>query len=312
MNPSRQKEPSGLWTSPLKAADLAAELRFSDVLWDTVEETLVWREERSDQGVLVCQSPQDPSPRDLTGDLSVRARVGYGGGDFTVSHGSVYFVSEGRLYQQLLSGGEAQPITPEGGECSAPSVSPDGKEVIYVHSTEGTDLLALVDTQGRNQPVVLNEGHDFYMHPCWHPQGNRIAWVAWDHPSMPWDSSALYLGKLDGEKGTRRLTSQKIVAGELAGDTGVFQPAFSPDGRHLSYLSNKSGWFNLYWLDLSSGKKELLVGEEAEYGAPAWIQGLRTQAWTADGKALYLLRAKDGFTSLVRFDLQRRELQQVQ
>ena len=97
MSRSRQKTPSGLWTSPLQAADLAAELRFSDVLWDTVEETLVWREERSDQGVLVCQSPQDPSPRDLTGDLSVRARVGYGGGDFTVSHGSVYFVSGGRL-----------------------------------------------------------------------------------------------------------------------------------------------------------------------------------------------------------------------
>jgi len=312
MSRSRQKTPSGLWTSPLQAADLAAELRFSDVLWDTVEETLVWREERSDQGVLVCQSPQDPSPRDLTGDLSVRARVGYGGGDFTVSHGSVYFVSGGRLYQQLLSGSEAQPITPEGGECSSPSVSPDGKEVMYVHSTEGTDVLALVDTQGNDQPVQLNEGHDFYMQPCWHPQGHQIAWVAWDHPSMPWDSSALYLGKLDSEKGTLRLTSQEIVAGELAGNTGIFQPTFSPDGRHLSYLSNENGWFNLYWLDLSSGKKELLVGEEAEYGGPAWIQGLRTQAWTADGKSLYLLRVKDGFTSLVRFDLQRRELQQIQ
>jgi len=312
MSQRRQKRPSGLWTSPLQAADLAAELRFSDVLWDSQEETLVWREERSDQGVLVCQSQEDSSPRDLTGGLSVRARVGYGGGDFTVSHGSVYFVAEGHLYQQVLSGAEPQPITPAGGECSAPSVSPDGKEVIYVHSHEGTDLLALVDTQGKDQPVRLNEGHDFYMHPCWHPQGNRIAWVAWDHPSMPWDSSALYLGELDGEKGTLRLTSQKIVAGELAGNTGIFQPTFSPDGRHLSYLSNENGWFNVYWLDLSSGKKELLVGEEAEYGAPAWIQGLRTQAWTADGTALYSLRAKDGFTSLVRFDLQRRELQEIQ
>jgi len=312
MSQSRQEKPSGLCTSPLQAADLAAELRFSDVLWDSHEKTLVWREERSDQGVLVCQSPQDSSPRDLTGALSVRAKVGYGGGDFTVSHGSVYFVAGGRLHQQLLSGGEAKAITPEGGECSAPSVSPDGKKLIYVHSAEGTDVLALADTQGENQPVRLNEGHDFYMHPCWHPQGNRIAWVAWDHPSMPWDSSALYLGELDGEKGTLRLTSQKIVAGELAGSTGIFQPTFSPDGRHISYLSNENGWFNVYWLDLGSGKKELLVGEEAEYGGPAWIQGLRTQAWTADGKALYLLRAKDGFTSLVRFDLQRRELQQIQ
>jgi dipeptidyl aminopeptidase/acylaminoacyl peptidase len=312
MSPSRQKKPSGLWTSPLKASDLAAELRFSDVMWDSQEETLVWREERSDQGVLVCQSLQDSSPRDLTEELSVRARVGYGGGDFTVSRGSVYFVAEGRLYQQAISGGEARPITPEGGECSAPSVSPDGKGILYVHSAEETDVLALVDTRGRNKPVKLAEGHDFYMHPCWHPQGNRIAWVAWDHPYMPWDSSALYLGKVDREKGTSNLTSQEIVAGALTGNSGIFQPAFSPDGRYLSYLSNESGWFNLYLLDLNSGKKELLVGEEAEYGAPAWIQGLRTHTWTADCKALYLLRAKDGFTSLLRFDLQNRELKRVQ
>ena len=312
MSRSRQKKPSGLWASPLQAADLAAELRFSDVLWDSQEETLVWREERSDQGVLVRQSQEDSSPSDLTAELSVRARVGYGGGDFTVSHGSVYFVAEGRLYQQAISGSEAQPITPAGGECSAPSVSPNGKDVIYVHSSEGTDVLALVDTRGKNQPVRLTEGHDFYMQPCWHPQGNRIAWVAWDHPYMPWDSSALYLGELDCEKGASRLTSQEIVAGGLTGNTGIFQPTFSPDGRYLSYLSNESGWFNVYWLDLASGKKELLVGEEAEYGTPAWIQGLRTQAWTADGKALYLLRAKDGFISLVRFDLRKRELQKIQ
>ena len=173
---SRQKKTAGLWTSPLRAQDLAAELRFSDVLWDNQEETLVWREERSDQGVLVCQSQEDPWPRDLTAELSVRARVGYGGGDFTVSHGFVYFVSGGRLYQQLLSGGEAQPITPEGGECSAPSVSPDGKDVIYLHSAEGTDVLALVDARGKNQPVVLSKGHDFYMHPCWHPQGSDVGY----------------------------------------------------------------------------------------------------------------------------------------
>ncbi len=312
MSPSRQEKPEGLWTSPLKASDLAAELRFSDVMWDSQEETLVWREERSDRGVLVCQSQQDSSPRDLTEGLSVRARVGYGGGDFTVSQGSVYFVAGGRLYQQAISGDEAQPITPASGECSAPSVSPDDKEVIYVHSHEGTDRLALVDTQGQNQPVQLNKGHDFYMQPCWHPQGNRIAWISWDHPYMPWDSSALYLGELASEQGTPKLTSRKIVAGELAGNTAIFQPAFSPDGRYLSYLSNESGWFNVYWLDLSSGRKELLVAEEAEYGGPAWIQGLRTQAWTADGKALYLLRAKDGFTSLVRFDLQKRELKSIQ
>ncbi len=311
MNQSGQEKPFRLWTSPLTAADLAAELRFSDLLWDTHGETLVWREERSDRGVLVCQSQDDSSPRDLTGELSVRARVGYAGGDFTVSHGSVYFVAEGRLYQQAISGDEAKPITPAWGQCAAPTVSPRGKYLLYVHSADRSDVLALVDSQGEHWPVKLHQGHDFYMQPCWHPQGNRIAWVAWNHPYMPWDSSALYLGDISSEQGLPVLTSQEIVAGELAGDTAIFQPAFSPDGRHLSFASNESGWFNVYLLDLNSGNKELVVGEEAEYGAPAWVQGLRRHAWTADGKALYLLRSKDGFTSLVRFDLETGTLQEM-
>ncbi len=311
MSQSGQEKPFGLWTSPLTASDLAAELRFSDLLWDTHGETLVWREERSDRGVLVCQSPEDSSPRDLTGELSVRARVGYAGGDFTVSHGSAYFVAEGRLYQQAISGDKAKPITPAWGQCAAPAVSPSGKYLLYVHSADRSDMLALVDTQGETEPQKLHQDHDFYMQPCWHPQGNRIAWVAWNHPYMPWDSSALYLGTISSEQGLPVLTSQEVVAGELAGDTAIFQPAFSPDGRYLSYASNESGWFNVYLLDLKSGKKELVVGEEAEYGAPAWIQGLRRHAWTSDGKALFLLRSKDGFTSLVRFDLETRTLQEM-
>jgi hypothetical protein len=42
-------------------------------------------------GVLVCQPPDGQAPRDLNSEFSVRAHVGYGGGDFTVGGGQVYF-----------------------------------------------------------------------------------------------------------------------------------------------------------------------------------------------------------------------------
>ncbi|MDA2931282.1 S9 family peptidase [Acidobacteria bacterium AH-259-O06] len=296
----------------IKATDVATQLRFSDVLWDTDGESLLWREERSDRGVLVCELLKDASPIELTGELSVRARVGYGGGDFTVSHGSVYFVVEGRLLRQALFDVSAKPITPEWGQCTSPTVSPDGKYLLYVHSADKVDLLALVDTQGDNWPVKLGEGHDFYMQPCWHPQGTLIAWVAWDHPNMPWDGTALYLGELSSGERLPVLTTQRVLSGDPSGNTAIFQPGFSPDGRYLSYISNQSGWFNLYLLDLNSGEKEPLVREEAEHGVPAWIHGLRTYAWTADGKALYFLRLKEGFTSLVRFDLEDKRQEPIQ
>ncbi|MEE8348292.1 MAG: prolyl oligopeptidase family serine peptidase [Acidobacteriota bacterium] len=313
MTASGPKETPGLWPSPIQSGDLSTALRFSDVLWDSDGETLVWREERSDHGVLVCHSAGDASPRDLTTELSVRARVGYGGGDFTVAQGCAYFAAEGRLFRQPLLESRAAPITPaDGGQCTSPTVSPDGQYLLYVHSYEGSDVLAMVDTAGRDDPRTLVQGHDFFMQPCWHPRGTQIAWVAWDHPSMPWDSAALYLGDVDLTQPRPELASPRLLAGAPGGDTAVFQPAFSPDGRYLSYASNNDDWFNLHLLELKNGEARVLVAEEAEHALPAWLHNMRTQAWRADGKAIYFLRCKDGFTSLARFDLSDQESHDVQ
>ena len=65
----------GLWDSPIAPASLASGIKVSDVAWNTDGETLVWIEERSGRGVLVCQKGTD-APRELTDTISVRADVG--------------------------------------------------------------------------------------------------------------------------------------------------------------------------------------------------------------------------------------------
>ena len=77
----------GRWTSPLTAAAVAAGRRIDGVAFDSDGSTLVWLEGRSGQGVLVVDDDSGDSPRDLTVQHSVRAEVGYGGGDFTVVMG---------------------------------------------------------------------------------------------------------------------------------------------------------------------------------------------------------------------------------
>ena len=152
----------GLWDSPITPTSLARGLTFSDVAWDA-SGALVWREGRSDRGVLVVQPPDGQSPRDLNSDFTVRARVGYGGGDFTVGRGQVFFAeaSSGRLYRQALAAGAAQPVTPGFGQAAAPAVSPDGRWLLYVHSYEGQDALAIVDSEGKLWPARLASGNDF-------------------------------------------------------------------------------------------------------------------------------------------------------
>src|SRR3954452_21143287 len=106
-----QKRMYGTWDSPISPSMIGAGLRLNDVQW--AGETLVWLEGRGALGVLVAQTGAQ-APRDLTDtDQSVRGRVGYGGGDFTVANGVVYFAGTGgRLYRLPLDGGLPKAITP--------------------------------------------------------------------------------------------------------------------------------------------------------------------------------------------------------
>ena len=294
----------GLWPSPVSPQSLAEGLRLSDVAWDSDGETLVWLEGRSDRGVLVCLPAGEEAPRDLTTTLSVRARVGYGGGDFGVAGGWAYFSeASGRLYRQSLAGGPAEPLTPAFGHAASPAVSPNQRWVVFVHAYEDVDCLAIVDAEGRAWPKKLAEGADFYMQPCWHPQGDRVAWVEWNHPQMPWDGSLLKTATVQtGSDGIPRLQDIRTLAG---GETiAVFQPAFSPDGRHLAYVCNETGWSNLYLYDLNDDRHRMLTADGADVGQPAWQQGGRTYGFARDGSALYYVRNEAGFRRLWRYDVQ--------
>ena len=288
----------GLWESPIAPLALGRGITFSDVQWDQ-SGALVWREGRSDRGVLVVQPADGQAPRDLNSDYAVRAKVGYGGGDFSVSRGQVYFAEadSGRLYRQPLAAGTARPVTPAFGSAASPVVSPDGHWLLYVHTYEGQDSLALVDAEGKHWPARLVSGEDFYMQPCWHPDGRRIAWVAWNHPNMPWDGTWLRTGKLAlTEGGLPTLYEMTTVVGDE--HTAIFQPQFSPDGRWLAYVSDKSGWWQIYVYDLEAGEHRQLTQLTAEHGEPAWTQGVRTYTFSADGKRIFFLRNQMGTISL--------------
>ena len=187
----------GTWKSPISGASVASGISLRDVQWDSAGDTLVWWENRGKSGVLLAQTGAD-APRDLTDrQLNVAGRVGYGGGAFTVGAGKVIFAANGRLYSQALAGGEARAITPEFGDHAAPALSPDGRWIVYVHSYEHVDGLAIVDAEGAEFPGKLAYGTDFAMQPAWHPAGGHVAYVAWNHPQMPWNGSELRLIRLD-------------------------------------------------------------------------------------------------------------------
>jgi dipeptidyl aminopeptidase/acylaminoacyl peptidase len=291
MNPTAL--PYGTWPGALSARRLAESLRLNDVQWDDASGALVWHESAGKLGALYAQLDED-APRLLTGaDFSVRGGVGYGGGDFTVRGGRVICAGPGgRLYAFDLDGGSPRPITPGFGSAAAPALSHDQQWVLFIHTDDGRDCLALVAADGEQWPRQLLKDSDFVMQPAWHPAGEYAACITWDHPNMPWDGSVLRLLRLtDGN-----LVEVQAIAGGDA--VAVMSPAFSPDGRWLAYISDESGWGQIMRYELATGQAHPLTSGTLEHGLPAWVQGLRTYAWLPDSSGLVYTRQATGVTTL--------------
>ena len=306
--PEMKKEQAafGLWKSKITPQLIAASIRIGDPQWDTVGKTLLWREGRSGRGVLMAQ-PNGEAPYELSGEISVKGGIGYGGGDYTVGHGLVIFAGkDGRLYRRPLGAGFPEAITPAFGAVASPKLSPDNALVAFVHTYEGRDVIDLVDSEGDDWPIKLVEGADFYMQPTWHPSGSGIAWVEWDHPNMPWDGTRLMYGVLKGDP--PKVEAVQQLAGD--GDTPILQPAFSPDGRYLSYLENKGEWDQLVLLDLEEGDRKVLVKDKAML-KPAWIQGVIVQVWAPDNQRIYFIQTENGVNQLCEVDINTGEVQEI-
>lgn len=297
---TKHKRMYGTWSSPISPKMMTANRRFGDVQWDG--DTLVWSETRDGQSVLVAQTGTQ-APRDLTdASMAVRGRVGYGGGEMGVGHGQVIFSADGRLYRQPLNGGRPRPITPAFGAAASPALSPDGAWVAYVLSYEGVDGIALVDSAGSVFPRKLAYGSDFVMQPAWSPDGQTLAYIAWNHPNMPFTESMLKLAHLERDHaGVPYAARLETISGSAA--VSVAQPEFSPDGRRIAYLSDATGWIQLYLLDVATGEHTPVTDAPAEHGIAIWVQGVRAYAWARDGRAIFYRRSEYAASSLWRFDV---------
>jgi dipeptidyl aminopeptidase/acylaminoacyl peptidase len=157
---------------------------------------------------------------------------------------------------------------------------------------EPTNSLVGVDLRD-GAVTILAEGHDFYASPCMSPDAKRLAWMSWDHPDMPWDSSALWLARLAAD-GT------PAPAERLAGGNGasVFQPAFRDDGE-LFFVADPDGWWNLHHWD--DGAIRCLLPMRAEFARPQWQFAMSTYGFDADGRIICCY-SQGGFWHLARLN----------
>lgn len=281
--------PFGSWKSPIKTEDVFA--RFVGLGGIQLDgNTLYWCELRPDgRSVMVCRSPAQ-QPIDLTPPgYNVRTRVHeYGGGDYLVVDGVVYFsnFTDQIMYRQA-PGSEPQPFTRQEGMRYADAIL-DGAHgrIIAVredHTTtaaQPVNTLVGIPTAGDSAEQILVSGNDFYASPRLNRAGDRLAWLSWNHPNMPWDGTHLWVAEVlpDGSLGQPTLAA--------GGDAeSIFQPEWSPDGS-LYFISDRTGWWNLYRWHEQQRRVEALCPMQAEFGEPQWVFGLSTYGFECAEKII--------------------------
>jgi dipeptidyl aminopeptidase/acylaminoacyl peptidase len=266
----------GTWSSPITPA-LAASgaVRIGGLKIDGGD--VYWSEGRpAEQGRnLVVRRRADGQIEDVTPPgFNVRSRVHeYGGGTFAAHEGTLYFVNDGdqRVWRQD-PGAAPVAITPAGNFRYADlEIDQRRRRLICVREEHGggepINSLVAVPMAG-GEPQLLNAGADFYAFPRLSPSGDRLAYLSWNHPSMPWQGTELWLAPLDDDG--RPVRPEKIAGGPRE---SIFQPAFSPAGV-LHFVSDRTGWWNLY-----RAPDHPLWPVEAELGLPLWVFGLSTYGW---------------------------------
>lgn len=274
---------------------------YVDVKFDVSVNCFVWLEKRI-SGYVLVKCNLGGKPCDLLTDWKIGGNVNYGGGDFCVGDGYVIFCSQGDLYRySIMLSARQEPVrlTQNMGCCAAPEMSKDGLWVVFIRQYANEDYVMVVDVVGKNTPAVLFSGHDFYMQPTWHPKGHGLAVVAWNKPNMPWDASLLYVLDVEIVDGLPALKkSTLLVAGD---DFSVFQPSFSADGKCLAYISDQSGWSQLY-VCIDGMHKQLMM-DKLECGRPAWLQGMCSYAWLHNSYDLCVMVNHNGEISLIKYNL---------
>ncbi|OBA84389.1 peptidase S9 [Mycobacterium sp. 1164966.3] len=296
--------PYGSWPTRFTSASVVAgAVRLGELILDGSD--VLWSEGRPAEGgctQLVRRSSDGSCTDLLPAGYNARTAVHeYGGGAWWAHAGVVWFANwaDQRLYR-LASCAEPVPLTPEppmprADRFADGDLVPDGGSFVCVRerhrgpsAAEVDNEIVRLDANAPSEPEVLVTGSDFVAAPRLSPDGTALAWLRWNHPSMPWDSTELVIRDL----ATGR---ERVIAG--GPDESVLEPRWGVDNT-LWFVSDRSNWWNLYRYTPGTDV-EAVVRIDAEIGVPPWQFGSARYAMLTDGSVVFA-RTRQGYDGLAR------------
>ncbi|GAA1324978.1 S9 family peptidase [Pseudonocardia xinjiangensis] len=294
--------PYGSWPTPITSElVVTASARLSELRVDGSD--IVWSEGRpADAGrVQLVRRAADGTTTDLLpAGMNARTAVHeYGGAAWWVRDRVLWFSewSDQRLYR-LAPGADPVALTPEpamprGDRFADGDLAPDGSYLVCVRerhtgasATEVRNEIVRLAADAPSEPEVLVTGPDFVAAPRISPDGRSLAWLQWNHPSMPWDDTLLMIRDLE--------TGEETVVAGGRGES-VAEPRWQPDGS-LWFISDRTDWWNIYrWVPDVDIRPVVRI--DAEIGVPGWAFGSARFVVLPDGRVVFA-RQRAGFDGL--------------
>jgi dienelactone hydrolase len=275
--------PYGTWASPV-TPDLAAgaTIAFSELSVDG--DTVTWLElrpaERGRRALVrwtAAAGAVDVSP--VSADVGSRVHE-YGGGGYAARDGLVVY-SERSDDSVWIAGGPGAPrllVAVAGCRYAGFAIDALHQRVFAVREDHrdrsptapenaivAFSLAAGADPSANGGRVVVS-GTDFVLAPQLSPDGTQLAWIAWNHPDMPWDTTRLSVARVDAFGNLRDV---RCVAGANGGES-IVSARWTPGGS-LLFTSDRTNWWNVY--ALRGDRVAALAPLAAEFAEPPWVFG---------------------------------------
>lgn len=166
------------------------------------------------------------------------------------------------IYKMSIDGKNLDRLTngPKSAMNVEPAMSPDGGKIAFSSDRAGRPHIFVMNADGSNIKQITIAG-EYNSAPHWSPDGKRLAFAALDKTHFD-----IFTVNSDGTD-MIRVTSAKKANGKFADNE---DPSYSPDGRHLLYLSNRTGANQLYVSTVDGEIERRITYDQFQYFKPYW------------------------------------------